>query len=120
GQGFADPVTITLPGGQTPGFALAEEAQGERFAEAGIIKDAGDDPDVTHGALVSARVEPGPPGSGISFHAGRGVGTVTKPGLPLAVGEPAINPVPRRMMTEVLVAAALAAGVAADFRVTIS
>jgi cobalt-precorrin-5B (C1)-methyltransferase len=65
-------------------------------------------------------VEPGPAGGGISFHAGTGVGTVTKPGLPLPVGEPAINPVPRRMMTEVLKAAAAAAGIAADFRVTVS
>ena len=59
GAGFADPVTITLPGGQQPGFTLAHEATGEGFAEAGIIKDAGDDPDVTHGALVMARVEQG-------------------------------------------------------------
>ncbi len=59
-------------------------------AEAGTLKDAGDDPDVTHGALVFARVvlsdEPG-----VRFHAGDGVGTVTKPGLVLPVGEPAIN-----------------------------
>src|SRR3712207_9489035 len=60
-----------------------------------VVKDAGDDPDVTHGALVSVRVTPGPPGSGVVFRAGEGVGTVTKPGLPLPVGEPAINPMPR-------------------------
>lgn len=99
---FPDPVTITLPGGQNPAFALAQEALGEGFAEAGIIKDAGDDPDVTHGALVIARVAPGAPGSGVSFHAGEGVGMVTKPGLPIPPGEPAINPVPRRMIREVL------------------
>jgi cobalt-precorrin-5B (C1)-methyltransferase len=120
GRGFADPVTITLPGGQTPAFALAAETAGAGYAEAGIIKDAGDDPDVTHGALVVARVERGAPGGGISFRAGAGVGTVTKPGLPLAVGEPAINPVPRQMMTEVLEAAAAEAGIGADFRVTVS
>jgi hypothetical protein len=56
GGAFEDPVTITLPGGQHPAFALAVERSGEGFAEAGIIKDAGDDPDVTHGALVLARV----------------------------------------------------------------
>ena len=56
---FEDPVSITLPGGQTPSFALAHEAAGVGFAEAGIVKDAGDDPDVTHGALVIARVAPG-------------------------------------------------------------
>ena len=120
GGNFEDPVTITLPGGQQPAFALAEERRGDTFAEAGIIKDAGDDPDVTHGALVLSRVEPGPAGSGITFRAGAGVGTVTKPGLPLAVGEPAINPMPRKMMREVVEALAAAHGVAADFIVTIS
>ena len=120
GHGFADPVTITLPGGQMPGFALAHELEGAGFAEAGIIKDAGDDPDVTHGALVIARVEHGAAGAGVTFHAGDGVGTVTKPGLPLAVGEPAINPVPRRMMTGVVEDLAAAAGVAPDFRITVS
>jgi cobalt-precorrin-5B (C1)-methyltransferase len=53
---FEDPVTITLPGGQTPAFALAHEATGDGYAEAGIVKDAGDDPDVTHGALIVTRV----------------------------------------------------------------
>jgi cobalt-precorrin-5B (C1)-methyltransferase len=99
---FPDPVEITLPGGQRPAFALAVEELADGAATAGIVKDAGDDPDVTHGALVRATVRPGPPGSGVVFRAGPGVGTVTKPGLPLDVGEPAINPVPRRMMREVL------------------
>ncbi len=117
---FEDPVTITLPGGQQPAFALAHEAKGVGFAEAGIIKDAGDDPDVTHGALVAARVALAAPGSGISFHAGPGVGTVTKPGLPLAVGEAAINPVPRKMIIEVITALARRHGLPLDFTVTIS
>jgi len=117
---FEDPVTITLPGGQTPAFALAHEAHGPGYAEAGIIKDAGDDPDVTHGALVIARVVHGAAGKGVSFHAGAGVGTVTKPGLPLKVGEPAINPVPRKMMTGVVEQLAAAHGVAPDFAITIS
>jgi len=115
-----DPVTITLPGGQRPAFALAHELIGDDFAEAGIIKDAGDDPDVTHGALVIARVSHGPQGSGITFRAGSGVGTVTKPGLKLAVGEPAINPVPRQMITAELLDLCTAHGVAPDFVVTIS
>ncbi|GGF39053.1 cobalt-precorrin-5B C(1)-methyltransferase [Youhaiella tibetensis] len=117
---FEDPVTITLPGGQRPAFALAEETRGDGFAQAGIIKDAGDDPDVTHGALVLSRVEPGPAGSGVRFRAGEGVGTVTKPGLPLPVGEPAINPVPRKMMREVIEALAAEHGIAPDFAVTVS
>src|SRR5690606_25386132 len=101
-------------------FALAHEATGEGYAEAGIIKDAGDDPDVTHGALVMARVERGPAGSKVTFAAGPGVGTVTKPGLPLAVGEPAINPVPRKMMIAVVEELAAAHAVAPDVRVTVS
>lgn len=120
GGDFDDPVTITLPGGQTPAFALAHEARGQGYAEAGIIKDAGDDPDVTHGALILARVTACVPGSGVTFAAGDGVGTVTRPGLPLAVGEPAINPVPRKMMREALGEVCAAAGVPADFLVTIS
>ncbi|MEW2353284.1 cobalt-precorrin-5B (C(1))-methyltransferase [Spirillospora sp. NPDC029432] len=99
---FPDPVEITLPKGQTPAFALAVEELSDGAATAGIVKDAGDDPDVTHGALVRATVRHGAPGTGVVFRAGPGVGTVTKPGLPLDVGEPAINPVPRRMMREVL------------------
>lgn len=117
---FTDPVTITLPGGQQPAFALAHEATGAGYAEAGIIKDAGDDPDVTHGALVMARVERSQEGAGVTFAAGRGVGTVTKPGLPLGVGEPAINPVPRQMMTAVAQELAAAHHTAADFRITVS
>lgn len=103
---FPDPVSIVLPRGQRPSFALAVEAHGPGWARAGIVKDAGDDPDVTHGALVVSTVRLGEPGSGVRFRAGEGVGTVTKPGLPLPVGEPAINPVPRKMMTEVIEAVA--------------
>jgi cobalt-precorrin-5B (C1)-methyltransferase len=97
---FPDPVTIRLPKGQTPSFPLAKHALHEDESLAGIVKDAGDDPDVTHQALVLARVRPGAADSGVTFAAGEGVGTVTRPGLQLAVGEPAINPAPRRMMTE--------------------
>lgn len=99
---FEDPVTITLPGGQEPAFALAHEALRDGYAEAGIIKDAGDDPDVTHNAMIVTRVARGPVGSGVTFYAGGGVGIVTKPGLPIPPGEPAINPVPRKMICEVL------------------
>ncbi len=99
---FPDPVTITLPRGQTPAFALATEEKGADFSRASIIKDAGDDPDVTHLARVISTVRRGTAGSGIRFRAGEGVGTVTKEGLPISVGEAAINPVPRQMMTEVV------------------
>ena len=97
---FPDPVTITLPKGETPSFALALQEQGEGWAKAGIIKDAGDDPDVTHGCLVIATVRRGR--DGIRFTAGPGVGVVTKPGLPIPPGEPAINPAPREMMRRVI------------------
>jgi cobalt-precorrin-5B (C1)-methyltransferase len=97
---FPDPVTIRLPGGETPGFALSRQILQPGRAMAGVIKDAGDDPDVTHGAEIVAVVEEAPPGSGLIFRAGEGVGTVTLPGLPIAVGEPAINPGPRRQIAE--------------------
>jgi cobalt-precorrin-5B (C1)-methyltransferase len=93
---FPDPVSITLPKGDEPAFALALEEMGKGWARVGIIKDAGDDPDVTHGCMVIATVREG--GSGIRFKAGPGVGMVTKAGLPIPPGEPAINPVPRQMM----------------------
>lgn len=99
---FPDPVTIDLPKGENPAFALAMEKLQEDSATAGIIKDAGDDPDVTHGATIVSTVRTGAPGSGIVFLAGEGVGMVTRPGLPIAPGEPAINPVPRAMITEVV------------------
>ncbi|MDX5570983.1 cobalt-precorrin-5B (C(1))-methyltransferase, partial [Streptomyces sp. ID05-04B] len=61
---FPDPVTITLPRGQTPAFTLAAEELTDDYAMAGVVKDAGDDPDVTHGALVRATVRPLPAGTG--------------------------------------------------------
>jgi cobalt-precorrin-5B (C1)-methyltransferase len=97
---FPDPVEITLPKGQVVAFALALEEKGEGWARVGIVKDAGDDPDVTHGATIVSTVRMRP--EGVVFKAGEGVGTVTKPGLPIAVGEPAINPVPRQMMEAVV------------------
>jgi len=99
---FPDPVEIALPGGRRVAFALAETALHPDRAEAGVVKDAGDDPDVTHGALIRVVVRRLPPGSGIVFCAGPGVGTVTRPGLPIPPGEPAINPVPRQMIAAAL------------------
>ena len=117
---FEDPVTITLPKGQTPAFALAREALGADYALAGIVKDAGDDPDVTHGAMVISTVRRAAPGSGVVFKAGAGVGTVTKAGLPLPVGEPAINPAPRAMISDAVAALAAAQGDSGDIEVEIS
>ncbi|MGH4035085.1 cobalt-precorrin-5B (C(1))-methyltransferase [Actinomycetota bacterium Odt1-20B] len=118
---FPDPVTVTLPKGHTPSFALAaEELRDGEWAMAGVVKDAGDDPDVTHGALVRATVRALPAGSGVVFAAGPGVGTVTKPGLPLPVGEPAVNPVPRQLMRDHVARVAEAYGAPGDVEITVS
>ncbi|APE26332.1 MULTISPECIES: cobalt-precorrin-5B (C(1))-methyltransferase [Streptomyces] len=120
--GFPDPVAITLPKGQTPSFALTAESldAGAGTAMAAVTKDAGDDPDVTHGAVIRATVRLLPAGSGVVFRAGEGVGTVTLPGLPLDVGEPAINPVPRQLMREHVAAVAGRHGGSGDVEITVS
>ncbi|MBQ4151920.1 MAG: cobalamin biosynthesis protein CbiD [Schwartzia sp.] len=82
-----------------------------------IIKDAGDDPDITNGVSVFTTVRHLPQGSGILFRAGEGIGTVTKPGLSVPVGEPSINPGPRKL-TQNVVEEVL--GVGADLEVTVS
>ncbi|MER8098947.1 cobalt-precorrin-5B (C(1))-methyltransferase [Kitasatospora sp. NPDC094016] len=139
---FPDPVTITLPKGQQPAFALAADEltagagvlavralaaggraavpPGPASAMAAVVKDAGDDPDVTHGALIRSTVRAGEPGAGVVFRAGPGVGTVTKAGLPLPVGEPAINPVPRQMIRDAVAEVAAAHGGSGDVVVEIS
>lgn len=120
GGAFPDPVEIALPGGSRVAFALASHDLVPGGAWAGVVKDAGDDPDVTHGALVLATVSAGPAGSGVTFHAGAGVGHVTRTGLPVPVGEPAINPVPRQMMRDALAEAVRECGGTGDIRIEIS
>ena len=92
-------VEIGLPSGQRVRFPVDKCATSQAEAEAVVVKDAGDDPDVTHGARLTATVrwrdQPG-----IELDGGVGVGVVTKPGLGLEVGGPAINPVPRAMITQ--------------------
>ncbi len=117
---FPDPVTITLPKGQTPAFVLAKEERNDDWACASIIKDAGDDPDVTHQALITSTVRFGAAGSGIIFKAGKGVGMVTKAGLPISPGEPAINPVPRLMMQQIIEETATKHKVSGDVEIEIS
>lgn len=97
-------VSITLPTkrSQAPkevSLSVSVEVLSEHSARASTIKDAGDDPDVTHGATIFVEVTLTGK-SGIQFKAAKGVGTVTREGLALAVGEPAINPVPRQMITD--------------------
>jgi cobalt-precorrin-5B (C1)-methyltransferase len=110
---FPDPVSIRLPRGGAASFPLALAEIEKGCTRAGVVKDAGDDPDVTHGALVVAETNWAAPGSGIGFAAGEGVGTVTRPGLQLAVGEPAINPAPRTMIRDALLEVAAEHGAAA-------
>lgn len=117
---FPDPVSVTLPGGQKPSFPLARHTLSGGVAEVAIVKDAGDDPDVTHGALVVVRVTRTASDSGVSFTAGEGIGRVTREGLELAVGEPAINPAPRRMIVAELDDVAGQHGISADAEVEIS
>ncbi|SBT42339.1 cobalt-precorrin-5B (C(1))-methyltransferase [Micromonospora auratinigra] len=91
-------VEIGLPAGRRVTFPVARCAvQAARRAEAVVVKDAGDDPDVTHGAELTATVD-WRDRPGLRLDGGPGVGTVTKPGLGLAVGGPAINDTPRRMI----------------------
>jgi cobalt-precorrin-5B (C1)-methyltransferase len=117
---FPDPVEITLPRGRRTSFTLAMNRRERDCATAGIIKDAGDDPDVTHGALVLATVRAGTLGAGVSFRAGEGVGTVTRAGLPIPPGEPAINPVPREMIRQAIAEVAAASNAASDVEVEIA
>ena len=117
---FPDPVAVILPRGERPSFALAVARKDGATATACIVKDAGDDPDVTHGALVCATVRIDKAGAGVTFRAGEGVGTVTRPGLPVPLGEPAINPVPRRMIEAAIAEVAAAHSCSADAEVEIS
>ena len=122
GLGFPTAVSLRLPRGHEAAFALAEAtlAPDRSSATAGVVKDAGDDPDVTHGCLVRATVRHAAVGSGVVFRAGEGVGTVTRPGLPIPPGEPAINPVPRATLRAVVAELAGAAGTAGDVEITLA
>ncbi len=120
GPGFPDPVEIVLPRGERPRFALATRRLEADCTTAGVIKDAGDDPDVTHGAEIVVTVRRGEAGEGITFRGGEGVGTVTKAGIPVPVGEAAINPGPRRIVAANLLRAIDETGGPADIEVTIS
>ncbi len=91
-------MTVDLPAGGRATLPVADASLAGGVARCCVIKDAGDDPDVTHGARICASVRE--IGKGIVLRGGEGIGKVTKPGLQVPVGEPAINPVPRRMILE--------------------
>jgi cobalt-precorrin-5B (C1)-methyltransferase len=94
-------VSISLPGGETTSFSITSMEAGEKWASAVVKKFAGDDPDVTDGVAVVVTVQRAG-GTGVVFEAGEGVGRVTKAGLAVPPGEPAINPGPRRMIEAAL------------------
>jgi cobalt-precorrin-5B (C1)-methyltransferase len=91
-------VSIPFPSGQRHTFPVHSLCRDAGTATAVVVKDAGDDPDVTHGAHLTATVAWRSDGE-VVLHGGEGVGIVTREGLGLPVGEPAINPVPRQMIT---------------------
>jgi cobalt-precorrin-5B (C1)-methyltransferase len=101
GRSCPERVEVPLPGGGRIPISLHRHGQNGSRGEAVVIKDAGDDPDITNNAEIGARIrrlESQETGEDIIISGGEGVGRVTKPGLAVAVGEPAINPVPRRMI----------------------
>ena len=91
-------VEVALPSGRRLGFPVEWDGAGR----AAVVKDAGDDPDCTDGARMTADVRAGGAEGDHVLRAGEGIGTITKPGLGLPVGAPAINPVPRRMILAAL------------------
>ena len=94
-------ITIDLPGETGVTFKIARSEVTPDGVLCGTIKDAGDDPDITHGAEIQSFVSWADE-TGITLEGGVGVGVITKPGLPLDIGEPAINPVPRRLIVRAL------------------
>jgi cobalamin biosynthesis protein CbiD len=92
-------IAITLSSGAPARFAVSRCERSLDACRCGVVKDAGDDPDCTHGAEIVAEVSLRE-APGVEVRGGAGVATVTKPGLGLEVGAPAINPVPRRNIVE--------------------
>lgn len=119
-----DEVEVILPGGELVTFQLHDQQLNGNCASCTVVKDAGDDPDVTNGAAinVSMVIEQVKPGSkaGIVIAGGTGIGRVTKPGLAVPVGEWAINPVPRQMIRMAIHEIFAIRCVPAVLRVTIS
>lgn len=111
-------VELALPNGSPATFAVARGDRSSGQATCAVIKDAGDDPDATHGAEIVATVtlRDAP---GVELRAGRGVATVTKPGLGLDVGGPAITAVPRRHVTAIVSAALAGTGKGAVVEISV-
>ena len=99
-QKKTETVAVSLPGGENALFSLQNIEIGRDRVRCSVTKDGGDDPDVTHGAEIFAEVRFGDQEGAVGIIGGKGVGVVTAKGLQCAVGEPAINPVPRKMIRE--------------------
>lgn len=115
-------VTIRLPSGETALFEVTDHRVSEHAAECAVIKDGGDDPDVTSGLRIFARASYAVLGGRdvkISLKGGDGVGVVTRKGLRCDVGEAAINPVPRRMICENAMKAAREEGFSGELDIVI-
>jgi cobalt-precorrin-5B (C1)-methyltransferase len=104
GKETVQEVIIDTPRGIPLSLQVEDIVRLPESVSCAVKKDAGDDPDVTHGIKISARVEKSE--YGIQIDGGAGVGRVTKAGLACAVGEAAINPVPREMITGAVTQAA--------------
>jgi len=113
-------VHLTTPGGAELDLAVTDTVRGDGFVSCGIVKDSGDDPDVTNGITVYARVEKTGIPHEILIDGGEGIGRVTKPGLDQPVGNAAINSVPRRMITQELIQVCEDCGYSGGLSVTIS
>lgn len=115
----AETVRIDTPKGIVLDLEPLDVEMHEEYVSCAIRKDSGDDPDDTNGILVYARVEK-IPGDGVEICGGEGVGKVTKPGLACAVGGPAINPTPRKMITAEVGRVMTDSGYSGGLRVTVS
>ncbi len=104
-QRLVDEVEIILPGGDAARFRIHGQSFTRNSAHCYVVKDAGDDPDVTHGAEIHAEAElvDARGRNAIVIRGGHGIGRVTRPGLAAQVGEAAINPVPLRMITTAVI-----------------
>ena len=116
---FPAECTIITPAGIEVTVPIEDAVLDETGASCAVRKDAGDDPDITDGMLICAKVQKSDT-TGIRIDGGIGIGRVTKPGLDQASGEAAINHVPRRMIREAVLSAADAADYEGGLLITIS
>ena len=122
GQSPVSEVDIPLPNGSRLAIPVESVEKFGHGVKTTVVKDGGDDPDVTHKARISVTATLSPDLNVpelIELLAGQGVGRVTKPGLPVPVGEPAINPVPREQIRAAVREAREGAGLQAGVSLTV-